>query len=572
MNIEDIAFTVNPKQMTADHTNRTYFYITNFAQGGDGAVFKNEQKILVKNLPRLKVKNEAYTNDAVDATYFYIYFDYGENGTDLTTVNDGMHIEISPPTGWDVDKGILDSPEVYWILAPKATYRLGPKQNVCFSMTNIKCNKEHGLAAMYIIPVIEGVGQKLIRYQDIMKLAKPRINMFKPDKEDYVLGEPVRFVWNYDYASDNEVEFDGVRMPDKKESVVEKIEDRDYVLRVRNELGYTTEEVFKAKCLSIQSFVYEDTKEKNSILLKWDTKNAQKCEITTLGEVPPCGSREFPISKMLNKDPIIFTAGKGDAKCSRQLDFTPPDVVCKSFNFTKGTGGSINLRWETENAISCYISGHGNVGVKGSYNYVVKNKDPIILTAKRGVFVATKTLAYNPPELKFEWFKVVNDPNNYRQKIVSWKLINAEQCTLSFKNQSINQVVSNLASEGTYEMSVFQNTKYVLSAYILGTRIKAESSINLKLPHFGYIESTSTYSSSGQLTMATLRYSAIDTQYMKVRGKTITNPSKTNLMEGQIELTVNFGDTIEIILTGFDGLINDWSCYYAKPLFPRKPF
>lgn len=282
----DLSCKVLSGYLTVDNEEHFQVEITNFSSSP--LVFENPHKLPPEEYP--KYDDFASENSAAG---FYLYFYYGNEGGDLVTkedsVNYSVNVENNPK--WKVGYG--DSPTVgrYWRICPVENTTMNSHETLELRIDKLKTNQKNGLTLLNM--ELRADGKILPDKQDIMKLKKPMIQSFTPEKEDCDINETVTFHWEVedgDGCSAMISSNSGVTDVTGMEKCDMKMIDSSFTLTVKNMAGYSVSKSYTPKFSFITCFQAVDC-DGESVTLKWETRNGRKCEIQWEG-----GKKEVELS------------------------------------------------------------------------------------------------------------------------------------------------------------------------------------------------------------------------------------------------------------------------------------
>ncbi len=217
------------------------------------------------------------------------------------------------------------------------------------------------------------------------------------------------------------------------------------------------------------------------VTITWDVENAERVEITGLGEVGMTGQSTIPVNQTTN---FTLTATAGDRTASETqtvevVAFPLPTVV----SFTADPqmierGDSTLLSWQTEGADSVMIDGIGSVGTGGSATVSPTETTTYRLTARNdsGEIVKTTTVtvvAPNAPRI----LTFVANPAEIGQgepSTLIWEVENADQVTIS--------ELGPVDLAGTSDVTPAGTTTYTLTASNVTGEVSATATVTVRNP------------------------------------------------------------------------------------------
>ena len=164
----------------------------------------------------------------------------------------------------------------------------------------LKTNQKNGLTLLNI--ELRADGKILPDKQDIMKLKKPVIKSFAPEKEDCDINETVTFLWEVEDGDGCSAAISsngGVTDVTGMEKCDMKMIDSSFTLTVKNMAGFSVSKSYTPKFTFITCFQATDC-DGEFVTLKWETRNGRKCEIRWEGgkkEVALSGEEKIPAKK-----------------------------------------------------------------------------------------------------------------------------------------------------------------------------------------------------------------------------------------------------------------------------------
>lgn len=281
----DVAYGASPSNLTTDEICRFDFYISN--DSAAPIVFNNEKELKPEDYP-------AYDDPVLEGSPsgFYVYFKYGDKNSDLVETADSVNIHFSIKLGdhWNIFQSVSPTIGQYWRICPKETTVMEPGDQLSVAVENVKCNRVFGMTALFVELRTEGSIFK--DRLNLFKYDKPEIKSFRIKETDYDIGDMVTFQWCLDKADGCEVTLDGKNVSGKEEQLLE-IENKHYVLEVKNPAFYSVTATCSPNFIFIESFGVSDYYPK-SITLQWATRNSSYCEIEGIGKVEPVGTMTVP--------------------------------------------------------------------------------------------------------------------------------------------------------------------------------------------------------------------------------------------------------------------------------------
>ncbi len=244
-----------------------------------------------------------------------------------------------------------------------------------------------------------------------------------------------------------------------------------------------TVQVSEPKDIVIRRFRVEPGKVNagQPVTITWDVGNAEKVEITGLGEVGNTGTSTIPVNETTN---FTLTATAGDRKASETqtvevVPFPLPTVV----SFTADPlmierGDATVLSWQTEGADSVMIEGIGSVGTSGTATVSPTETTTYILTARNASGEVTKTVSVRvvspgaPRILSFAATPAeigAGEPST-----LIWEVENADTVTISD--------LGPVDAKGTSDVSPATTTTYTLTAKNATGEVTATATVTVRTP------------------------------------------------------------------------------------------